>query len=247
MTLLQRHSYPSGMLGMRHHSTIFPPYVHDRLSAQHDHVRVSSNTINSALTRRMLTHLRSLKKIALKLGTDGPHKVLQTPRLVQLLFNGAYIIKTTKAVFVWEHPFYPQFYIPASEFSSKSAHPSLKCQEGEAYKSDSGAVLATQWTLSVGDRSIEDALVFSPDLSGPAKDLSGLGKSCTYFMPPISLTPNSEDPLPLDRPVVRRIDADLRTPQRSLQANRHPPVDPSHCHQSRRQESRRDHLLHASL
>lgn len=147
---------------------------------------MSFHATRSSLTRFTLTHLRSLKKIALKLGTDGPHKVLPTPRLIQLLFNGAYIIKTTKAVFVWEHPYYPQFYIPASEFSSKAAHSSLKCKEGEAYKADSGAVLATQWILSVGDRSIEDALAFSPDLSGPAKDLAGLGMSWAC---PIHLTP----------------------------------------------------------
>ena len=145
--------------------------------------------------------MTSLKKLAAKLGSDGPVKTLSTPRFVKALFSGVYIIKTTNAQYVWEHPYYPQFYIPASEFSSKAAHPSLKCKEGEAYKSDSGAVLATQWILSVGDRSIEDALAFSPDLSGPAKDLAGLGMSHAPVSYP-SLIPNSEDTLPLDRPVV---------------------------------------------
>lgn len=63
----------------------------------------------------------SPKKLALKLGTDGPHKVLPTPRKIQVLFNGAYIIKTTKASFVWEHPYYPQLYFPRTELEREEA------------------------------------------------------------------------------------------------------------------------------
>ena len=44
----------------------------------------------------------------MKLAADGPVKVLSTPRKVQLLFGGVFIVRTTNAVYVWEHPYYPQ-------------------------------------------------------------------------------------------------------------------------------------------
>ncbi len=50
----------------------------------------------------------SIKKIALKLGTDGPVKTLPTPRKIQILFNGVYIIRTINASYVWEHPYVPK-------------------------------------------------------------------------------------------------------------------------------------------
>ncbi|OAL49074.1 DUF427-domain-containing protein [Pyrenochaeta sp. DS3sAY3a] len=58
-----------------------------------------------------------LEKLAQKLVSEGPHKVEQTPRRVRGLFNGKFAFDTTSAYFVWEHPYYPQFYIPASSIT----------------------------------------------------------------------------------------------------------------------------------
>ncbi|KAL9528501.1 hypothetical protein SMMN14_07830 [Sphaerulina musiva] len=120
-----------------------------------------------------------LRKLALRLGTQGPHKTLPTTRLIQLLFNGVYMIKTTRAVFVWEHPYYPQLYIPAldlhSYFDARSAD--LQITPGEPVTSDAGDLLATHWTLTVRDKSIDKVLCFADELpTAAALPLQGLVK-----------------------------------------------------------------------
>ncbi|KXT10102.1 hypothetical protein AC579_9698 [Pseudocercospora musae] len=119
-----------------------------------------------------------LRKVALKLGKDGPVRTLQTPRLIQVLFNGRYIVKTTKSVFVWEHPFYPQLYIPASEIKSyfEARSEDLKLTPGQEIKGEDDKVIATQWTFTVSDKSVEKILAFATDLPEPSKELSDLVK-----------------------------------------------------------------------
>ena len=79
----------------------------------------------------------SLKDIALKLLKDGPHRQEKTPRRVRAVFNGAYVLDTTEASHVWEHPYYPQFYIPISALQ----HGSLA--KDEAVDSDSSAFVSS--------------------------------------------------------------------------------------------------------
>lgn len=59
----------------------------------------------------MLT-FNSLKDLAIKLLANGPHKVEKTVRRVRGLFDSTYVFDTLEARHVWEHPYYPQFYIP---------------------------------------------------------------------------------------------------------------------------------------
>jgi len=127
---------------------------------------------------RSVAYLRpsNLKKLAIKLGTDGPVKVLPTPRMIKLLFNGTYILQTTNAHYVWEHPFYPQFYVPKSELQESSEHTSLRITKGEVFKSEDGKTVGEQWTLKVGDRSIDQVIAFGDTLSGKAEQLKGLVK-----------------------------------------------------------------------
>ena len=58
--------------------------------------------------------MSSLKDLALKLIKDGPHKLEQTPRRLRGLFEGSYIFDTTEARYVWEFPYYPQYYVQSS-------------------------------------------------------------------------------------------------------------------------------------
>lgn len=51
----------------------------------------------------------SLTKLAQKLASEGPHKIEATPRRVRALLGGNYVVDTTKAYHVWEHPYYPQY------------------------------------------------------------------------------------------------------------------------------------------
>ena len=45
---------------------------------------------------------------------NGPHKLENTSRRVRGLYDSIYVFDTTEALLVWEHPYYPQFYIPSS-------------------------------------------------------------------------------------------------------------------------------------
>ncbi|KAK3625891.1 hypothetical protein LTR56_008451 [Elasticomyces elasticus] len=120
--------------------------------------------------------MADLKKLAIKLGTDGPHKVLATSRMIKILYNGSYILQTTNAVFCWEHPFYPQFYVSRKELEASSKQVGLSITEGETYKSDNGTEVGKQLKLEVGGKSIDKVVAFSDSLSGDAEPLAGLVK-----------------------------------------------------------------------
>jgi uncharacterized protein (DUF427 family) len=127
-------------------------------------------------TQSKLTQVISLKKIASKLGTDGPVKTLPTPRKVQILFGGIYIIRTINAHYVWEHPFYPQLYIPKSELLEASKHGRFEISKGDEITADNGSAIATQYTIKAGPKSTDQVVAFSDDLSGKAEELKGLVK-----------------------------------------------------------------------
>ncbi|KAF9876685.1 hypothetical protein CkaCkLH20_06093 [Colletotrichum karsti] len=56
-----------------------------------------------------------LPELARNLLKDGPQRVRPTDRRIRVLLNHTYIVDTTKAVHVWEHIAYPQYYVPTSE------------------------------------------------------------------------------------------------------------------------------------
>lgn len=59
----------------------------------------------------MLIKPHSLRTLARRLCTTGPVKTHPTPRRVRILHKGVYIADTTNALYVWEHEYYPYFYI----------------------------------------------------------------------------------------------------------------------------------------
>nr|POE63430.1 hypothetical protein CFP56_04333 [Quercus suber] len=117
--------------------------------------------------------MADLEKLALKLASDGPVRVLATPRLVQATLNGIYVFRTTQAQFVWEHPFYPQYYVPARVLE---ANPALTITPGETFSDAAGHAIATQWHLSAGGRTISDVLAFGATPPAPAHALRDLVK-----------------------------------------------------------------------
>ena len=118
---------------------------------------------------------KSLEDLALKLAREGPVKTLPTPRLIRLLFNGIYIAETTEALLVWEHPYYPQYYLPAHAFLGVGAK-GAKSEQRAPIKNPEGITIAHHYTLSVGNRSTTDSITFTHNLSGPAAPLKGLAK-----------------------------------------------------------------------
>ncbi|KAL7957310.1 hypothetical protein V8C34DRAFT_187330 [Trichoderma compactum] len=59
-----------------------------------------------------------LSVLATHLLKQGPIKALPTPRRIRIVFNNALIVDTTSAVLVWEHEYYPNYYIPESEINN---------------------------------------------------------------------------------------------------------------------------------
>lgn len=132
-------------------------------------------TVLALVRNRADAYHLSIKQLAIRLATEGPHKTLSTLRLVQAIFNKSYIVRTTAGVLVWEIPFYPQLYIPTKALTS-SPSSDLKAEPGDAIKDGSGTVVAHQWTIAVGDRSTDQVVAFADNLSGKAAPLAGLAK-----------------------------------------------------------------------
>ncbi|KAL2053729.1 hypothetical protein ABVK25_006033 [Lepraria finkii] len=72
------------------------------------------NTWTEAVKTVTELKMSSLTKLAQTLLANGPHKLENTSRRVRGLYDSIYVFDTTEALLVWEHPYYPQFYIPSS-------------------------------------------------------------------------------------------------------------------------------------
>lgn len=93
----------------------------------------------------------SLAKLASDILASGPYKKEITPRRVRVLFNQVWVADTTSASHVWEHPAFPQFYLPTT-----SIKPEL-LEKGKSVDADGSAFLAT---LKVGSRATDRVLLF---------------------------------------------------------------------------------------
>jgi len=83
------------------------------------------------------------------LAIEGHPRILDTPKRVRVLFNGQYIVDTTKAKLVWEKPYYPTYFFPISELSSSLLHRSADAADAEGVVYD----------LAVGQRIAPRAVV----------------------------------------------------------------------------------------
>lgn len=116
----------------------------------------------------------SLPALARNLLQHGPKKILATSRRIRVIFHGRIIVDTTKAVYVWEHDFYPQYYIQQGEVTSKF----LKWKgDVESIRiGDSDNVYATQKILEVVTGNGSDAAHTDRVLSFNGGQLDGLIK-----------------------------------------------------------------------
>ncbi|KAI0533235.1 DUF427-domain-containing protein [Xylaria digitata] len=107
----------------------------------------------------------NLDELATSLLANGPVRTLPAaPKRVRLRLGGRYVADTTRATYVWEHAFYPAYYLPLDAFAEGVlSHPSSGAQE-------SGYALAT---LSAGGASTDRVVVFLRG-DGAGKVLAGL-------------------------------------------------------------------------
>jgi len=107
--------------------------------------------------------MSDLQELAQRLLSEGPHKILPTPRRVRIRFNDVFIVDTTSAVHVWEHEYYPQFYVPLTELKS--------WETKQAIEGGQAAIL----TVKVGKRQTDRVLAFPKDgVTSKTSKLAGL-------------------------------------------------------------------------
>ena len=144
----------------------------------------------------------SLVKLAQKLLAQGPHKLEKTDRRVRGLFDGVYLFDTLDASHVWEHPYYPQFYIP-----SNSVKRGL-LTKGESVDKEESAFLAT---LKGKDRSTDRVISFE---KGPLAGLVRIEFDALdqWFEEDMPIYGHPKDPykrieiLPSSRTVTAKVD-----------------------------------------
>mgnify|MGYP000848352554 CR=1 FL=1 len=76
--------------------------------------------------------------------------MLPTPRRIRIRFGDSFIVDTTSAVYVWEHEYYPQFYVPLKHLKSCQWEEKEKLEDGRA------AIL----TVKAGLKETDRVLVF---------------------------------------------------------------------------------------
>lgn len=145
-----------------------------------------SSTIPQVVTTITDTSLSSLRHLARTLASRGPLKTLPADKRVRLLFNGAFIADTSDALYVWEHEYYPQYYLPMKSFVKPPGF-DVTLTHGEAIKDDANRIIAGGLELAVrregtaGGRDDEfrvigDMVLFAEDLEGPARMLRNFVK-----------------------------------------------------------------------
>lgn len=96
-------------------------------------------------------------------------------------------------MFVWEIPFYPQFYIPQSAFTKDAV-----VKQGSAIQTSDGTTVAHHLSISVGEDTIDRAFVFSDSLTGAAESLKELVKidfdAATWFEESTPIFVHPKDP-----------------------------------------------------
>jgi uncharacterized protein (DUF427 family) len=74
-----------------------------------------------------------LNALSKKLSESGPHRMETTSRRVRVLFNKKIIADTSSSKFVWEHPYYPTYYLPSSDVQTKYIEKLQKTEDGDGH------------------------------------------------------------------------------------------------------------------
>ncbi|KAG9756541.1 DUF427-domain-containing protein, partial [Aureobasidium melanogenum] len=127
-----------------------------------------------------------LSTLARHLVQHGPHKTLHTERRVRILINGACIadtLGTTGALFVWEHPYYPQLYFPKTALVEHVQGYNITYEDHQDVKDAHGQIIAKTLKVKVqrnSDNNMKEVkdgfMIFSNDLPGKASPLSNMLK-----------------------------------------------------------------------
>lgn len=121
--------------------------------------------------------MSSLKGIAKHLLDNGPRKISLTSRRVRVLFNNTYIVDTTEAIHVWEHDYFPQYYVPTRSLQN-CAYNSKENIVSSGATSPGASIISIEvpGPNGVAAKTTDRAIAFSQDLDSksPASPLAGL-------------------------------------------------------------------------
>jgi len=116
----------------------------------------------------------SLKKLVKRLAEQGPFRTLETPKRIRLLYNGAFVADTSKALYVWEHEYYPQYYLPMESFVKPRGF-DVRLSHGDAIRDENDKIVGGGLELAVRRqnsdeefRVLNEMVLFAADLEGPA-------------------------------------------------------------------------------
>ncbi|KAI1159216.1 DUF427-domain-containing protein [Nemania serpens] len=109
---------------------------------------------------------QDLNQLARRLLVAGPARTLAAaPKRVRIVLGGRTVADTTEAVYVWEHAYYPSYYVPLSSFAegalsfADSATATAPAASAGGDRAETGYALAR---LSAGDASTDRVIVFPP-------------------------------------------------------------------------------------
>lgn len=101
-----------------------------------------------------------LPNLGERLLTQGPVKTLRTPKRVRIQFGHTIVADTTSALYVWEHDYYPFYYVPLSAFGEGLLQPTK--DDDQSSSSSSSSFYTAK--LTVGDQTTDRILAFGADL-----------------------------------------------------------------------------------
>ncbi|KAH0430271.1 hypothetical protein CcaCcLH18_07944 [Colletotrichum camelliae] len=117
----------------------------------------------------------NLPELARLLLKDGPQRTRPTARRVRVILNQTFIVDTTKALHVWEHIAYPQYYVPTTALKNCKIKDKETINAADDASSPAAAVVELTIPAhdGVGEFTTDRALRFSDDekLSG---ELNGM-------------------------------------------------------------------------
>jgi uncharacterized protein (DUF427 family) len=154
-----------------------------------------------------------LPTIARHLIENGPHKTLPTQRRVRILINGACIadtLNTPGALFVWEHPYYPQLYLPKDALLENVQGYTIVYENHQDVKDSHDELIAQTFKVKVTRKSdnnmkeVKDGfMVFTNSLPGKASILSNMLKvhfsAAGKFLSPSHCCSPTLSNIPLDQ------------------------------------------------
>jgi len=128
-------------------------------------------------TNDIISPSSSLKKLVKRIAEQGPFKSGETPKRIRLLYNGAFIADTTKALYVWEHEYYPQYYLPMESFVKPRGF-DVRLSHGEAITDKHGKIVGGGLQMAVRRehsdeefKVLNEMVLFAADLEGSAAPL----------------------------------------------------------------------------